>query len=71
MPQAYIVTTNHTDYFSGVDSMYAEILNDEVAVVSTPRNRTLQTLLQVICAEEEFSVLQETLRLYCEEICKE
>jgi hypothetical protein len=51
--------------------MYAEILRDEVAVVSTPRNRTLQTLLQVICAEEEFSVLQETLRLYCEEICKE
>jgi hypothetical protein len=51
--------------------MNAELLINDVVEVSTPRNRTLQTLLQVICAEEEFSVLQETLRLYCEEIFKE
>ena len=51
--------------------MNAEFLIDDVAVVSTPRNRTLQTLLQVICAEEEFSILRETLRLYCEEICRD
>jgi hypothetical protein len=51
--------------------MNTEFLTNDVAVVSIPRSRTLQTLLQVICAEEEFSILQETLRIYCEEICKE
>jgi hypothetical protein len=51
--------------------MNTEFLTDDVGAISTPRARTLQTLLQVICAEEEFSILQETLRIYCEEICKE
>lgn len=32
------------------------------------KSQTLKTLLQVICAEDEFSLLRETLRLYCEEI---
>jgi|LakMenE01Jun11ns_1017448.scaffolds.fasta_scaffold7097695_1 hypothetical protein len=51
--------------------MNTELFTEDVTNVSMPRNRTLQTLLQVICAEEEFSILQETLRLYCEEIYKD
>ena len=31
-------------------------------------NLYLHTLLEEICAGEEFSILRETLRLYCEEI---
>jgi hypothetical protein len=51
--------------------MNTDVLLTESLPSSAAKNRTLQTLLQVICAEEEFSILQETLRLYCEEICKE
>ena len=31
-------------------------------------NSYLHTLLEEICAGEEFSILRETLRLYCQEI---
>ncbi|MEN9845290.1 MAG: hypothetical protein RIS36_437 [Pseudomonadota bacterium] len=31
-------------------------------------NAYLHSLLKEICAGEEFSILRETLRLYCEEI---
>lgn len=31
-------------------------------------NAYLHTLLEEICAGEEFAILRETLRLYCEEI---
>jgi hypothetical protein len=48
--------------------MNTDFIADET-IATVNKNRTLQTLLQVICAEEEFAVLQETLRIYCEEIC--
>jgi hypothetical protein len=32
------------------------------------KNRTLKALFQVICADNEFTVLRHTLKLYCEEI---
>jgi hypothetical protein len=32
------------------------------------KNRTLKTLFQVICADNEFTLLRQTLELYCEEI---
>lgn len=31
-------------------------------------NAYLHTLLEEICAGEEFAILRETLRLYCEEV---
>jgi hypothetical protein len=31
-------------------------------------NSHLHTLLEEICAGEEFSILRETLRLYCDEV---
>lgn len=31
-------------------------------------NAHLKTLIEEICVAEEFSILRETLRLYCEEI---
>jgi len=40
----------------------------EETAVSSAKSRTLKTLLQVICAEDEFAILRETLRLYSEEI---
>jgi hypothetical protein len=32
------------------------------------KNRTLKTLFQVICSDNEFSLLRQTLKLYCEEL---
>lgn len=32
------------------------------------KSRTLETLFQVICSDNEFSLLRKTLELYCEEI---
>ena len=32
------------------------------------KNRTLKALFQVICSDNEFSLLRQTLKLYCEEI---
>lgn len=32
------------------------------------KNKTLQTLFQVICADNEFTLLRHTLKLYSEEI---
>lgn len=39
----------------------------EVAEVEAPHSY-LHTLLEEICAGEEFAILRQTLRLYCEEI---
>ena len=69
-PRAYTETTNRNDFF-GVDTMNTELVTETFAVAPTPRERTLKTLLQVICAEDEFAVLRETLRIYCEEMTKE
>lgn len=33
-------------------------------------SKTLKTLFDVICADNEFTLLRETLRLYCEEIAR-
>ena len=56
--------------FSGVLIMNTDFITDET-IATANKNRILQTLLQVICAEEEFAVLQETLRIYREEICRD
>jgi hypothetical protein len=32
------------------------------------KNRTLKALFQVICSDNEFSLLRQTLKLYCEEL---
>lgn len=32
------------------------------------KNKTLKTLFQVICADNEFTLLRHTLELYCEEM---
>gem|GEM_PF-2554772 len=41
-----------------------EIKNDS----DLAKNRTLKALFQVICADNEFTLLRHTLELYCEEI---
>jgi hypothetical protein len=43
-----------------------ETTTEAVEVEAT--NPYLHTLLEEICAREEFAILRETLRLYCEEI---
>jgi hypothetical protein len=40
----------------------------EESIMTTRKDRTLRTLFQVICQDDEFSLLNETLRLYLEEI---
>ncbi|MFN4895503.1 MAG: hypothetical protein ACK5GN_05950 [Pseudomonadota bacterium] len=40
----------------------------DVSTNETNKSRTLQTLFQVICADNEFTLLRKTLELYCEEI---
>lgn len=67
IPQAYTVTTNHTDFYLEIIMNTALVTND-TQTPSTSRDRTLQTLFQVICQEDEFSLLRETLRIYCEEL---
>jgi hypothetical protein len=32
------------------------------------KNRTLKALFQVICQDNDFSLLRQTLKLYCEEL---
>ncbi len=49
-------------------------MNNEVTTVeaikttTSNKERTLQTLFNVICVDNEFSLLRRTLELYCEEI---
>ncbi len=49
-------------------------MNNEVTTVETiatptsHKEHTLKTLFNVICADNEFSLLRRTLELYCEEI---
>jgi|GEM_PF-7081751 hypothetical protein len=43
-----------------------ETTTEAVEIEAT--NSYLHTLLEEICAGEEFSILRETLRLYCQEI---
>lgn len=50
-----------------VENKIAEETTIEVVEVEAT-NAYLHTLLEEICAGEEFSILRETLRLYCEEI---
>ena len=42
--------------------------NTTEAVDLGATNAHLHTLLEEICAGEEFAILRETLRLYCEEV---
>ena len=46
--------------------MEEENTTEVVEVEAT--NVYLHTLLEEICAGEEFAILRETLRLYCEEV---
>lgn len=41
-----------------------------IATTTAPSNkeRTLKTLFNLICVDNEFSLLRRTLELYCEEI---
>lgn len=32
------------------------------------KSRTIKTLFKVICQDNEFSLLRQTLKLYCEEL---
>ena len=52
---------------SDVEKKITEETTTEVLEVEAT-NSYLHTLLEEICAGEEFSILRETLRLYCEEI---
>lgn len=58
---------DYNDLFVGVWSMNTEIIADETMPCPL-KSQTLKTLLQVICAEDEFALLRQTLRLYCEEL---
>jgi hypothetical protein len=50
-----------------IENKFAEDATTELVEVEAT-NVYLHTLLEEICAGEEFSILRETLRLYCEEI---
>jgi len=50
-----------------VENKIAEETTTEVVEVEAT-NSYLHNLLEEICAGEEFAILRETLRLYCEEI---
>jgi len=49
------------------ENKFADDTTTEVVEVEAT-NLYLHTLLEEICAGEEFAILRETLRLYCEEI---
>jgi hypothetical protein len=54
---------------NGVISMNNEVTTVEAIKTTTSnKERTLQTLFNVICVDNEFSLLRRTLELYCEEI---
>ncbi|MFO0416827.1 MAG: hypothetical protein ACK5Y6_06015 [Pseudomonadota bacterium] len=44
--------------------------NQTVVVANDHKSHTLQQLFNVICADNEFTLLRHTLALYCEEIEK-
>ena len=55
--------------------MNADVMNTiadvtEVSLTPSPKERTLRTLFDVICSDNEFSLLRRTLEIYCEEIEK-
>ena len=54
---------------NGVMSMNNEVTTVEtIATPTSHKEHTLKTLFNVICADNEFSLLRRTLELYCEEI---
>ena len=48
--------------------MNTKYLGSLVNENESAKNKTLKTLFQVICADNEFTLLRHTLELYCEEI---
>jgi hypothetical protein len=48
--------------------MNTKYSNTDVCSNESNKSRTLQTLFQVICADNEFTLLRKTLEIYCEEI---
>lgn len=48
--------------------MNSNCVNTDITSSERNRGRTLQALFQVICADNEFTLLRKTLELYCEEI---
>jgi hypothetical protein len=54
----------------GVLTMNTEYVTEQTFGTPEQSSKTLKTLFDVICADNEFSLLRETLRLYCEEIAR-
>jgi hypothetical protein len=48
--------------------MNTKYTNTDMHATEIAKSRTLATLFQVICADNEFTLLRKTLELYCEEI---
>jgi len=44
--------------------------NKIAAKNESAKSKTLETLFQLICADNEFTLLRKTLELYCEEIAR-
>jgi hypothetical protein len=47
-----------------MNTLNTEVKNEK----DLAKSRTLKALFQVICADNEFTLLRHTLELYCEEI---
>lgn len=48
--------------------MNTKYTNIDINTTEIAKSRTLAALFQVICADNEFTLLRKTLELYCEEI---
>jgi hypothetical protein len=62
------IQTAQAETIHGVLIMNTEVTNVTENKTATNKERTLKTLFDVICADNEFSLLRRTLELYCEEI---
>jgi hypothetical protein len=68
-----VTQTAEAEEGNGVMIMNTDVNNTNAIVTETTtklsnRDRTLKTLFDVICVDNEFSLLRRTLELYCEEI---
>jgi exonuclease I len=50
--------------------MNTEYVTEQTFGTPEQKSKTLQSLFALICKDNEFSLLRETLSLYCEEIAK-
>jgi len=68
-----VTQTADAEKGNGVTIMNTDVNNTHVIATETTtklsnRDHTLKTLFNVICVDNEFSLLRRTLELYCEEI---